>query len=145
MKNSITLILLLLFVTTSYSQAKQATKKLVTKQSKNFLWNEKEQSKNYDIVFTYLLPDDIVIPEDRLQTIVINAMVMSKYKLKNKLNFKPFEVGLFKLENTLVILVYYSGDNNNGLDEVFATSFSFENENDLNFTEIKTEISKKKR
>jgi hypothetical protein len=62
----------------------------------------------------------------------MNAIVKSKYKLKNKLTFRPIEVGFFKTteqdKEELYIMVKYSGKNEYGTEQIIQSYFSFKNE-----------------
>jgi hypothetical protein len=109
----------------------EAQTKLPTINSKNFTWEEKEQTKTFKLTFSYLL-NDVSIPQDRLNTLIMNAIVKSKYKLKNKLTFRPIEVGFFKTteqdKEELYIIVKYSGKNEYGIEQIIQSYFSFKNE-----------------
>jgi hypothetical protein len=109
----------------------QAQTKLPTVKSKSFTWQEKEQNKTFNLKFNYLL-NDVSIPQERLNTLIMNAIIESKYKLKNKLTFRPLEVGFFKTtENNkedLFIIVKYAGKNEFGVEQLLQSYFTFINE-----------------
>jgi hypothetical protein len=83
--------------------------------------------------FSYLL-NDVSIPQDRLNMLVMNAIVKSKFKLKNKLTFKPLEVGFFNVisnsnnKEELFIIVKYTGKTDYGVEQLFKSYFVFKNE-----------------
>ena len=113
----------------------QAQTKLPTVKSKKFTWEEKEQSKTFNLEFNYLL-NDVSIPQERLNMLIMNAIVKSKYKLKNKLTFRPIEVGFFKVtdnnKDELFIIVKYAGKNEYGVEQLLQSYFTFINEGEGN-------------
>lgn len=107
---------------------------------KTFIWAEKEQNKNFKINFNYLLKD-YNIPQKQLDIIIMNAIIKCKFKLKNKLSFKPIEVGIINWEDRFGVIVEFSGKNEYGLDDVYLSLFSFTKEVNGydDFTHISTE------
>jgi hypothetical protein len=124
-------LLLIILVTLLFNPICFSQTKLPTIKSKSFTWEEKEQSKTFKLEFSYLL-NDVLIPQDRLNMLVMNAIVKSKFKLKNKLTFKPIEVGFFKTivndKEELFIIVKYSGKNDYGVEQLYKSYFVFKNE-----------------
>lgn len=94
---------------------------------KTFVWAEKEQNKNFKISFNYLIKD-YIIPQKKLDIIIMNAIVKCKFKLKNKLSFKPIEIGIINWEDRFGVIVEFSGKNEYGLDDVYLSLFSFTKE-----------------
>jgi hypothetical protein len=127
MKKTLLLALFIFVFGTNVS----AQTKFPTLKSKNFTWEEKEQNKTFKLTFSYLL-NDVSIPQDRLNSLIMNAIIKSKYKLKNKLTFRPIEVGFFKAtevdKEELYIIVKYSGKNEYGTEQIIQSYFSFKNE-----------------
>lgn len=124
-------ILLVILVTLLFNSICFSQTKLPTIKSKSFTWEEKEQNKTFKLEFSYLL-NDVLIPQDRLNTLVMNAIIKSKFKLKNKLTFKPIEVGFFKTivndKEELFIIVKYIGKNDYGVEQLYESYFVFKNE-----------------
>jgi hypothetical protein len=126
-------LLLIILVTLLFNSISFSQTKLPTIKSKSFTWEEKEQSKTFNLEFSYLL-NDVSIPQDRLNMLVMNAIVKSKFKLKNKLTFKPLEVGFFNVisnsnnKEELFIIVKYTGKTDYGVEQLFKSYFVFKNE-----------------
>lgn len=126
-------LLLIILVTLLFNSICFSQTKLPTIKSKSFTWEEKEQSKTFNLEFSYLL-NDVLIPQNRLNMLVMNAIVKSKFKLKNKLTFKPIEVGFFKVisnsnnKEELFIIVKYTGKTDYGVEQLFKSYFVFKNE-----------------
>lgn len=124
-------ILLVILVTLLFNSICFSQTKLPTIKSKSFTWEEKEQSKTFKLEFSYLL-NDVLIPQERLNMLVMNAIIKSKFKLKNKLTFKPIEVGFFKTivndKEELFIIVKYTGKNDYGVEQLYESYFVFKNE-----------------
>ena len=106
-----------------------AQTELPTTTSKTFKWEEKEQSKTYEVSLKYLL-QDIVITQETLNSVIMNAVIQSKYKLKNRLSFRPIEVMIYGKDNDLKIYVKYSGKNAYGVESLSESYFDFKNEGD---------------
>lgn len=126
-------LLLIILVTLLFNSICFSQTKLPTIKSKSFTWEEKEQNKTFNLEFSYLL-NDVSIPQNRLNMLVMNAIVKSKFKLKNKLTFKPIEVGFFKVisnsnnKEELFIIVKYTGKTDYGVEQLFKSYFVFKNE-----------------
>jgi hypothetical protein len=129
MKNTQLLIFSLLFVTFSFNSFSQTV--LPTKGSKKFSWEESKQGKTFTVKFLYGL-DTENIPQERMNSVVMNAIIKSKYQLKNILSFRPIEVMIFGKENELQVYVEYSGKNSYGVESIAKSYFNFKNEGDGN-------------
>lgn len=121
MKN-IFLLIILILGSNSIAQTK-----MPKNADKTFVWAENDQNKNFKISFNYLLKD-YNIPQQKLDIIIMTAIVKSKFKLKNKLSFKPIEVGIINWEDRFGVIVEYSGKNEYGSDNVYLSLFSFTKE-----------------
>lgn len=111
--------------------------KLPTIKSDSFKWEEKEQKKTFDVNFKYFLKD-VVIPQERLNSVIMNAIVQCKFKLKNRLSFRPIEVNIYSTENDLNIFVKYGGKNAFGVEMLSQSYFTFKNEEEINLQHILT-------
>jgi hypothetical protein len=105
--------------------------------SKNFTWEEKEQGKTFDVSFLPSLKNT-EIPPERLRSIIMNAVIKSKYKLKNILSFRPIEVMIYNGKEDFVIYVKYAGKNAYGVDSMSESYFAFKNEGEGVITEMFT-------
>jgi hypothetical protein len=95
---------------------------------KTFNWEEKDQNKTFNVTFLNGLKE-IIIPQERLNNLIMNAVIKSKYKLKNKLSFRPIEVMVYKSgEVELLIFVKYGGKNAYGVESLSSSYYSFINE-----------------
>lgn len=125
-------LFLIILVTSLFNSICFSQTKLPTIKSESFTWEEKEQSKTFNLKFSYLL--NFSIPQFRLNTLVMNAIVKSKFMLKNKLTFKPIEVGFYNVisnsnyKEELFIIVIYRGINEYGREQLFKSFFVFKNE-----------------
>lgn len=102
---------------------------LPTKETKKFTWEESKQGKTFDVSFKYALKD-VEIPTERLNSIVMNAIIKSKYQLKNTLSFRPIDVMIYSNKNELNISVEFSGKNSYGVESLSRSYFTFKNEGD---------------
>jgi hypothetical protein len=102
---------------------------LPTKESKKFSWEESKQGKTFDVSFKYALKE-VEIPSERLNSIVMRAIINSKYQLKNTLSFRPIEVMIYSNKDELNISVEYSGKNSFGVESLSRSYFIFKNEGD---------------
>jgi hypothetical protein len=121
------LILTLLFFVFSLDCFSQTV--LPRKRSKNFSWEESKQGKTYTVKFLYGL-DTENIPQERMDSIVMDSIIKSKYQLKNILTFRPIEVMIFGKKNDLQVYVEYSGKNSYGVESIAKSYFNFKNEGD---------------
>ena len=94
---------------------------------KTFNWEEKDQNKTFNVSFLYGLKE-IIIPQERLNNLIMNAVIKSKYKLNNKLSFRPIEVMVYKNEVELLIFVKYGGKNAYGVESFSSSYYTFINE-----------------
>jgi hypothetical protein len=118
------LVILLVFSFNCLSQTL-----LPTKESKKFNWEESKQGKTFDVSFKYALKE-VEIPSERLNSIVMRAIINSKYQLKNTLSFRPIEVMIYANKDELNISVEYSGKNSFGVESLSRSYFTFKNEGD---------------
>lgn len=118
------IVIILSFVNTCFSQTK-----LPTKDSKFFSWEEAKQGKTFNVSFKYLI-DSSEIPQERLDTIIMKAVINSKYQLKNTLSFRPIDVIIYGKENEFKLVVEYSGKNGYGVEIIAKSFFEFKNESD---------------
>jgi hypothetical protein len=128
-----TLLLLLFILTFGTNVFAQTTFPALT--SKNFTWEEKEQEKTFDVSFLPSLKNT-EIPPERLRSIIMNAVIKSKYKLKNRLSFRPIEVMIYDGKEDFVVYVKYAGKNAYGADNISESYFSFKNEGEGVITEM---------
>ena len=111
--------------------------KLPNIKTDKFAWEEKDQNKTYTVAFKYFIKD-VEIPQDRLNTIIMNAIIKSKYKLKNMLSFRPIEVNIYNSDSDLNIFVKYAGKNAYGVESLSQSYFIFKNEGDGNVDHLFT-------
>lgn len=102
---------------------------LPTKESKKFTWEESKQGKTFTVAFKYGL-DVGNIPQERLNSVIMNAIIKSKYQLKNTLSFRPIEVMVYGDNKELKLVVEYSGKNSYGAESSLKSFFDFKNEGD---------------
>jgi hypothetical protein len=115
-----------LFNLNCYSQTK-----LPTIKSSKFSWEEKEQNKTFEVEFKYLV-EDIIIPQERLNSVIMNAIIKCKYQLKNKLTFRPIELNIYKTDDNFTVFVKYVGKNTYGVESLSQSYFTFKNEDEIN-------------
>lgn len=127
MKKPQLLFVILLFVTSTFTCFSQTV--LPTKESKIFKWEETKQGKTFDVSFKFGLEVG-EIPKERLESVVMNAIIKSKYQLKNILTFRPIEVMIYGKNNDLKVYVEYSGKNANGVESIAKSYFEFKNAGD---------------
>ena len=121
-------ILLIVFILQSFigiSQTEKTTT-LPTSDSEMFVWKDGEGTY-VDVEFSYYVPEEIIIEKDILDKIVMNIMVQSKFKLKNKISFIPKKLTIMYSEKdgTYSGISRYWGKNGYGVKSESTTYYSF--------------------
>jgi hypothetical protein len=127
MKKSLHFAIVFLLLSASFNCFCQT--ELPTKDSKKFKWEESKQGKTFEVSFKYGL-DVGDIPKELLESVVMNAVIQSKYKLKNTLSFRPIEVMIYGKSDDLKLVVEYSGKNAYGVESIARSYFEFKNSGD---------------
>ena len=121
-------LLLVLFLFQSFIGISQTEKtlRLPTSESKDFVWKNGEGTY-VDVKFEYFVPKEVIIEKEVLDKIVMNIMVKSKFKLKNKLSFVPKKLTIMYSEKdgTYSGICLYWGKNSYGVKSESTTYYSF--------------------
>lgn len=130
MKKIITLLLVLQSFLVVGQTEKTST--LPTPESKTFVWKNGEGTY-VDVNFSYLVPEEINIEKKILDKVVMNIMVKSKYKLKNKYSFVPKKLTILYSEKdgTYSGISKYIGKNSYGVESESTTYWSFDLEGEI--------------
>ena len=127
-------IFLLLFLFQSLIGISQTekTSTLPSPESKTFVWKNGEGTY-VDVNFSYLVPEEITIEKKILDKVVMNIMVKSKYKLKNKYSFIPKKLTILYSEKdgTYSGISKYIGKNGYGVESESTTYWSFDLEGEI--------------
>ena len=120
------LLVLFLFQSVMGISQTEKTLRLPTSESKDFVWKDGEGTY-VDVKFSYLVPKEIIIEKKVLDKIVMNIMVTSNFKLKNKLSFVPKKLTIMYSEKdgTYSGISVYWGKNGYGVESESTTYFSF--------------------
>jgi hypothetical protein len=121
-------LLLVIFLFQSFigiSQTEKTTT-LPTSESKTFVWKNGEGTYE-DVKFEYFVPKEVIIEKEILDKVVMNIMIKSKFKLKNKLSFVPKRLTIMYSEKdgTYSGICLYWGKNGYGVKSESTTYYSF--------------------
>jgi len=133
MKNIIIVSLFVLTISFSYSQDKMV---LPTVDDKEFVW--KMGDGTYKTVeFLYGIKDE-KLDNEILNSVVMNCMVQSKFKLKIKNSFIAKKLTILKTDSGYSAIVKYLGKNAYGTEIESTSYFSFTNEEEPKIEHLMT-------
>jgi hypothetical protein len=132
------IINLLLIITLFYSTTGIAQELRLPKSNDvDFVW--KMGDGTYKTVeFNNLLEDKTELSDDVLSKVVMNAMVQSRFQLKNKNSFVGTRLNILKTDSGFSCVTYYTGTNAYGTVMEQQTYFKFVNEGDGQVTKMFT-------
>ena len=119
--------LYLLLLVTLFTLGMNAQTVLPKQGDKTFKWEEKDQGKTFDV--TYDVGKNVPVMEEKaFHNALMTAVITAKYKLKNKLSFRPIRVFLYNTEKDGVMMtVKFAGNNAYGQPGMMTSYYSIEN------------------
>ena len=132
-------LFILLFLLQSFLGISQNEKTTIlpTPESKTFTWKNGE-GKYVDVSFSYLIPVEKKLEKELMDNIVMNIMIKSKFKLKNKYSYIPLKLTLMysDKDDKYSGICKYVGKNGYGVESESTTYFNFTLDGEI--TEIGT-------
>ena len=125
MKKYLILLVIVFSITTSNAQQKVI---LPTPSSKTFFWKD-GNAKITETKFSYLIKEEL--QKELIDNIVMNVMVKSQYKLKNKLSYVPIKLTLMQTDDKYYAISEYKGKNGFGVESEMKTFFNFNKKGEI--------------
>ena len=99
---------------------------LPKQRDKTFKWEEPDQGETFNV--TYDVGKNVPVMEEKaFHNALMTAVITSKYKLKNKLSFRPIRVFLYNTEKDGVMMtVKFAGNNAYGQPGMMTSYYSIE-------------------